>query len=179
MLRLASNFVRASAGLKLEVHPSAHFPSPDRMHLVLIVETRMQGDVKKVTDDVVALKPSIFAAVPRVLDRMKSGIEAKIKKQPGFKQAIFRVAYNIKRFTRRLGRFDFVSACRLKPTHAKRPHPQATASYAWHRVAGLCFLSCSLAYFGVWLGVGTMLQQLFCHTMTALYLGTCSALSCG
>ena len=69
----------------------------------------LQGDVKKVTDDVVALKPSIFAAVPRVLDRMKSGIEAKIKKQPPFKQAIFRVAYNIKRFTRRLGRFDFVS----------------------------------------------------------------------
>lgn len=64
--------------------------------------------MKKVTDDVVALKPSIFAAVPRVLDRMKSGIEAKIKKQPPFKQAIFRVAYNIKRFTRRLGRFDFV-----------------------------------------------------------------------
>lgn len=72
-------------------------------------DSGMQGDVKKVTDDVLALKPSIFAAVPRVLDRMKSGIEAKIKKQPGFKQAIFRVAYNIKRFTRRLGRFDFVS----------------------------------------------------------------------
>ena len=70
----------------------------------------LQGDVKKVTDDVLALKPSIFAAVPRVLDRMKTGIEAKIKKQPPFKQAIFRVAYNIKRFTRRLGRFDFVSA---------------------------------------------------------------------
>ena len=65
--------------------------------------------MKKVTDDVVALKPSIFAAVPRVLDRMKSGIEAKIKRQPRFKQAIFRVAYNIKRFTRRLGRLDFVS----------------------------------------------------------------------
>ena len=65
--------------------------------------------MKKVTDDVVALKPSIFAAVPRVLDRMKSGIEAKIKRQPGFKQAIFRVAYNIKRFTRRLGRLDFVN----------------------------------------------------------------------
>ena len=43
----------------------------------------LQGDVKKVTDDVAALKPSIFAAVPRVLDRMKSGIEAKIKKLAG------------------------------------------------------------------------------------------------
>ena len=62
--------------------------------------------MKKVTDDVAALKPSIFAAVPRVLDRMKSGIEAKIKKQPGWRQAIFRTAYNIKRFMRRLGRFD-------------------------------------------------------------------------
>ena len=67
-----------------------------------------QGDVKKVTDDVAALKPSIFAAVPRVLDRMKSGIEAKIKRQPGWKQGLFRVAYNVKRFMRRLGRFDFV-----------------------------------------------------------------------
>ena len=69
----------------------------------------LQGDVKKVTDDVAALKPSIFAAVPRVLDRMKSGIEAKIKRQPGWKQGLFRVAYNLKRFMRRLGRFDFVS----------------------------------------------------------------------
>lgn len=68
-----------------------------------------QGDVKKVTDDVAALKPSIFAAVPRVLDRMKSGIEAKIKRQPGWKQGLFKVAYNVKRFMRRLGRFDFVS----------------------------------------------------------------------
>lgn len=71
----------------------------------------LQGDVKKVTDDVAALKPSIFAAVPRVLDRMKSGIEAKIKKQPGWRQAIFRTAYNIKRFMRRLGRFDLVRPC--------------------------------------------------------------------
>lgn len=75
-----------------------------------ITELMLQGDVKKVTDDVAALKPSIFAAVPRVLDRMKSGIEAKIKKQPGWRQAIFRTAYNIKRFMRRLGRFDLVRA---------------------------------------------------------------------
>lgn len=60
------------------------------------------------TDDVAALRPSIFAAVPRVLDRMKSGIEAKIKRQPGWKQRLFRAAYNVKRFMRRLGRFDFV-----------------------------------------------------------------------
>ncbi len=71
----------------------------------------LQGDVTKVTDDVAALKPSIFAAVPRVLDRMKSGIEAKIKKKPGWQQAIFRTAYNIKRFMRRLGRFDLVRPC--------------------------------------------------------------------
>jgi len=76
-----------------------------------IVALPLQGDVKKVTDDVAALKPSIFAAVPRVLDRMKSGIEAKIKKQPGWRQAIFRTAYNIKRFMRRLGRFDLVRPC--------------------------------------------------------------------
>lgn len=68
-----------------------------------------QGDVKKVTDDVAALRPSIFAAVPRVLDRMKSGIEAKIKRQPSWKQGLFRTAYNIKRVMRRLGRFDFLS----------------------------------------------------------------------
>lgn len=76
-----------------------------------------QGDVKKVTDDVAALKPSIFAAVPRVLDRMKSGIEAKIKRQPGWKQGLFRVAYNLKRFMRRLGRFDFVSHWRMMYTY--------------------------------------------------------------
>lgn len=71
----------------------------------------IQGDVKKVTDDVAALRPSIFAAVPRVLDRMKSGIEAKIKRQPSWKQGLFRTAYNIKRVMRRLGRFDFVRTC--------------------------------------------------------------------
>ena len=79
-------------------------------HVCHLMLKLMQGDVKKVTDDVAALRPTIFAAVPRVLDRMKSGIEAKIKAKPAWQQAMFRTAYNIKRFMRRLGRFDFVSS---------------------------------------------------------------------
>ena len=31
----------------------------------------LQGDVRKLTDDIAALKPTVFAAVPRVLERIQ------------------------------------------------------------------------------------------------------------
>ena len=43
---------------------------------------RVQGDVKKLTDDIGALRPTLFPAVPRVLERMQSGIQAKLKAKP-------------------------------------------------------------------------------------------------
>lgn len=38
----------------------------------------MQGNTKKITDDVAALKPSLFIAVPRVLERIQAGIDKKV-----------------------------------------------------------------------------------------------------
>ena len=43
---------------------------------------RAQGDVKKLTDDISALRPTLFVAVPRVLERIQSGIQAKLKAKP-------------------------------------------------------------------------------------------------
>ena len=38
--------------------------------------------MKKLTDDISALRPTLFPAVPRVLERMQSGIQAKLKAKP-------------------------------------------------------------------------------------------------
>ena len=37
-----------------------------------------QGNARKVTDDVAALKPTLFIAVPRVLERIQAGIDTKV-----------------------------------------------------------------------------------------------------
>jgi hypothetical protein len=36
-----------------------------------------QGDPRKITDDVAAMRPSLFIAVPRVLERIQSGIQVR------------------------------------------------------------------------------------------------------
>ena len=56
----------------------------------------MQGDVKKLTDDVAVLKPSVFFAVPRVLERIQSGIVGKLKKKNWLVRFVFNVAYKFK-----------------------------------------------------------------------------------
>lgn len=38
-----------------------------------------QGSPKKITDDVAALRPTLFIAVPRVLERIQAGIDAKVR----------------------------------------------------------------------------------------------------
>ena len=38
--------------------------------------------MKKLTDDISALRPTLFPAVPRVLERIQSGIQAKLKAKP-------------------------------------------------------------------------------------------------
>eukprot|EP01027_Heterolobosea_sp_BB2_P006323 GEZU01009573.1.p1 GENE.GEZU01009573.1~~GEZU01009573.1.p1 ORF type:complete len:873 (-),score=348.59 GEZU01009573.1:206-2824(-) len=52
-----------------------------------------QGDIAKLMDDLMELKPTIMTAVPRVLERIKAGIEAKVKETPAFRQWIFKQAY--------------------------------------------------------------------------------------
>ena len=55
-----------------------------------------QGDVKKLTDDVAALKPSLFVAVPRVLERIQSGIVMKLKQKNWIVRFLFNIAYSMK-----------------------------------------------------------------------------------
>lgn len=38
------------------------------------------GDVKFLSDDLAALKPTIFVGVPRVFDRIYSGVQGQVKK---------------------------------------------------------------------------------------------------
>ena len=49
-----------------------------------------QGDIKKVSEDIAALRPTMLVAVPRVLDRIMAGIEAKIKTRGGLAATLFR-----------------------------------------------------------------------------------------
>ncbi|KAL8138952.1 hypothetical protein V2J09_004953 [Rumex salicifolius] len=55
-----------------------------------------RGDVKLLVEDLGELKPTIFCAVPRVLERIYTGLKAKIKAGGILKNAIFNVAYNYK-----------------------------------------------------------------------------------
>ncbi|BDA46672.1 Long chain acyl-CoA synthetase 3 [Coccomyxa sp. Obi] len=55
-----------------------------------------QGDVRKLTDDISALKPTLFVAVPRVLERIQSGIQAKLKAKPWIVRTIVGLAYRWK-----------------------------------------------------------------------------------
>lgn len=49
--------------------------------------------MKKITDDVAALKPTLFIAVPRVLERIQSGIAAKVNGKGLLTHLVFNAAY--------------------------------------------------------------------------------------
>ncbi|KAG4987441.1 hypothetical protein JHK85_030424 [Glycine max] len=55
-----------------------------------------RGDVKLLIDDVGELKPTIFCAVPRVLDRVYSGLTHKISSGGFLKKTLFNFAYSYK-----------------------------------------------------------------------------------
>ncbi|KAL8141581.1 hypothetical protein V2J09_014613 [Rumex salicifolius] len=55
-----------------------------------------RGDVKLLIEDLGELKPTVFCAVPRVLDRIYTGLQDKLKAGGTLKNAIFNVAYNYK-----------------------------------------------------------------------------------
>lgn len=55
-----------------------------------------QGNIKLLMDDVKALKPSIFCAVPRVLDKIYSGLVEKISSGGFIKKLLFNIAYSYK-----------------------------------------------------------------------------------
>ncbi|KAJ7525288.1 hypothetical protein O6H91_17G044000 [Diphasiastrum complanatum] len=55
-----------------------------------------QGDVKLLVDDIAELKPTLFAGVPRVFERVYSGIQTKTAQAGGLKKAIFDFGYKHK-----------------------------------------------------------------------------------
>nr|AAM28872.1 long chain acyl-CoA synthetase 5 [Arabidopsis thaliana] len=55
-----------------------------------------RGDVKLLIEDLGELKPSIFCAVPRVLDRVYTGLQQKLSGGGFFKKKVFDVAFSYK-----------------------------------------------------------------------------------
>ncbi|XP_030951886.1 long chain acyl-CoA synthetase 4 isoform X1 [Quercus lobata] len=55
-----------------------------------------RGDVKLLVEDLGELKPTIFCAVPRVLDRIYSGLNLKISSGGLLKKTLFNLAYSFK-----------------------------------------------------------------------------------
>uniref|UniRef100_A0A2P2MK96 Long-chain-fatty-acid--CoA ligase n=2 Tax=Rhizophora mucronata TaxID=61149 RepID=A0A2P2MK96_RHIMU len=55
-----------------------------------------QGDVKLLLEDIGQLKPTVFCAVPRVLDRIHSGLTQKISSGGFLKHTLFNLAYKYK-----------------------------------------------------------------------------------
>jgi long-chain acyl-CoA synthetase len=56
-----------------------------------------QGNVKKLMDDVAAFKPSLFMAVPRILERVCDGVETKLAKGSPIIRGLFNCAFVVKR----------------------------------------------------------------------------------
>nr|XP_016501799.1 PREDICTED: long chain acyl-CoA synthetase 4-like [Nicotiana tabacum] len=66
-----------------------------------------RGDVKLLTEDIGELKPTIFCAVPRVLDRIYSGLQQKISSGGRLKSTLFNLAYAYKHYNLKKGRKHF------------------------------------------------------------------------
>ncbi|KAK3118377.1 hypothetical protein QOZ80_9BG0698200 [Eleusine coracana subsp. coracana] len=56
-----------------------------------------QGDNLKLMDDLAALRPTVFASVPRLYNRIYAGITNAVKESGGLKERLFHTAYNAKR----------------------------------------------------------------------------------
>ncbi|XP_059441939.1 long chain acyl-CoA synthetase 4 [Corylus avellana] len=62
-----------------------------------------RGDVKLLLEDIAELKPTIFCAVPRVLDRIYTGLNQKISSGGFLKKTVFNFAYSYKLHNMRKG----------------------------------------------------------------------------
>ncbi|GFP86723.1 long chain acyl-coa synthetase 4 [Phtheirospermum japonicum] len=63
-----------------------------------------RGDVKLLVEDIGILKPTIFCAVPRVLERIYTGLQQKISAGGFVKHTMFNLAYSLKLRNMRKGR---------------------------------------------------------------------------
>ncbi|KAH7654854.1 long-chain acyl-CoA synthetase protein [Dioscorea alata] len=55
-----------------------------------------QGDNLKLMDDIAALRPTLFSSVPRLYNRIYSGIMNAVKSSGGLREKLFNAAYNAK-----------------------------------------------------------------------------------
>ena len=55
------------------------------------------GDTRKIVDDFKALRPSVFASVPRVLERVISKVKESIQKENWFVRTMFNMGYKKKK----------------------------------------------------------------------------------
>jgi long-chain acyl-CoA synthetase len=55
-----------------------------------------RGGVRELVDDVAALQPTFFIAVPRILNKLHEGMQAKISKRPQWVQAVLKWAMTAK-----------------------------------------------------------------------------------
>ncbi|KAL4444107.1 hypothetical protein ABPG75_011844 [Micractinium tetrahymenae] len=62
-----------------------------------------RGNVKLLMDDVAALRPTLFVAVPRILERVEDGVRGKLKKAGPLANLMFNAAYNYKLFLLKRG----------------------------------------------------------------------------
>lgn len=62
-----------------------------------------RGNVKLLMEDVAALRPTLFIAVPRIIERVEDGVRAKLKKASKVSQLLFSAAYNYKLFLLKSG----------------------------------------------------------------------------
>merc|ERR1712137_1012958 len=62
-----------------------------------------QGDIKKLTDDVAAWKPTIYAGVPKVYQRVMHTVKKKIAESPLPIRVLFATGYNLKKKCIQLG----------------------------------------------------------------------------
>ncbi|XP_058095958.1 long chain acyl-CoA synthetase 4-like isoform X2 [Magnolia sinica] len=62
-----------------------------------------RGDAKLLIEDIGELKPTIFCAVPRVLDRIYTGLTEKISSGGFLKRTLFNIAYEYKQHNMRKG----------------------------------------------------------------------------
>lgn len=56
-----------------------------------------QGNIRKLDADIVALKPTLFAGVPKVFQRIMNNIQAKVAAQGAVTKLIFNLAFSLKR----------------------------------------------------------------------------------
>eukprot|EP00474_Spongospora_subterranea_P008619 CRZ09077.1 hypothetical protein [Spongospora subterranea] len=94
--------------------PLAHIFETDAQVVMMLMGGRVgfwQGNIKKLTDDLCALRPTIMMAVPRVLSRIYQTIMGGVTDSSCVKRSIFRHAYstqlaNVRNRSARSGFFD-------------------------------------------------------------------------